>query len=401
MVGAWVAFSLPWDVQVRRVKLGLPQAEGKRRRATAAVRRLQLSREGAVVAELDVAPGREPFVEWSVEERGGLFTVEVLEVARGAKMRQIGFSELEVWGHPNGATASVDYIEPDRLAREQEAPEQAWPLARVMTLAGAGGGPLVEATALSGRSTRTWPLPTKRGQWSAFPREDRDYVRVLQGSWSRLVRPERLVALSGRNGDRVFLALYHVLVAQEETAGTGPRSARRRCRGRTELLCTDAYLARVSLPARGVPVLDATTKVASNICGVTSKVALRDIDGDRKDELHLQLEWQTRRRCGAPGSYISEMIFDESTLRRQYQAVLTERPADACARSWQAEREVRDINADGFPDFFVNRQISEPTCRGRGRPRVQRLFADESFLYDPELDEWRRAAEETQPTPDG
>lgn len=386
MRNAWLAIDVPDSAQVTSLRLTsghLGQFEKLPR-----IKKLRIIRDNTPLGEFDIDPESPELQEIPVKSQGGLFKIEILDVLRGKrkKINKVTISELELWGSLTAENA-------------QDQADQDIAKARVGTLESNERVPLISLLGLNKRTPREWEFLSESTKARAFPFEDRAYQRMIQGSFLRRARPLRLIELSGQSLDRVFLILFHVNDSppRAEPAEPEQKTRRRRrrrprkkrgCSGPEVNLCSSLYLARVSVPAVGIPVVDASKRVATDVCFVNSKIDLLDMDGDQKEEVYLRYEWKAHNVCGiGVEEMTSEHIADSDDLRVQYRGNLARKTGARCGTSKESVREARDLNNDGFHDFLIRTTVNHIECRAR-RKTPHRSFEEKRFFYDAGHDEW-------------
>jgi hypothetical protein len=226
---------------------------------------------------------------------------------------------------------------------------------------------------------------------------DADVDRLLQGSHVSPVTGLRVLQHRDDAGNRAWLALYYVSPDDERRirARMARRGPVRRGRGGEpcsdeggeETTCPSVYVARVSIPREGLPVVEAIEELANDVCGVEARFATRDLDADGADELYARLDWSTTPRCPIGASYQHvEDIFDVDTLRQAFSVDLGGFSGYDCFSQSAGHRVVRDLNEDGHPDFVIRRR-EEHMDGEEGRCRAR--FVAEEWLYVPSEDAWR------------
>ncbi len=105
LVGAWVAWFVPESSHVERIELVVGfDAKGKKGEdlfvLNHRVKRVKLSREGAVLGEFVLDPNRRGFQGFDVSAPGGSFLLEIMELEPGTNpaWREVALSELKVLG---------------------------------------------------------------------------------------------------------------------------------------------------------------------------------------------------------------------------------------------------------------------------------------------------------------
>lgn len=359
--GSWIALLVPEGARMTSVKLVPgPSADDEASFSKShRISKVQVTRDGSPVGSFSLDTKRPELQRLPLSGPAGLYKLQVVELDRGDRRaaERVAVTELEVWGVAGEASGRR--------------------LARVGSAAGEHS-PLVSSKNLLRRTPRVWESEDGR-----VPDEDLAYQRLVQGDWGRPVRLLRLVELTGEYGDRVFVILYQVDEAADET----PEPSRRGC---VERFCPSVYLARVSLPATGFPTVDRRLRAASDACTVSSEFDLRDVDGDHRDEIIVGLETRTHRRCQSGGGdqRRSELIVDLDSFEEQYRGDLMLEPAGRCREQRHSERVIRDLNDDGHRDFLIKTTLSPTRCPGVERAPARR-FLEAAYLYDAGHDRWR------------
>lgn len=412
LVGAWFAVALPEQVEVSQIKLvpgyvrsyhGRDLFEKNHR-----IKRIRVTRDGHDLGEHQLDITRPELQTVPVGGPGGLYKVEVTEVVPGSnrRWREVCVTELEVWGRPGGAAVAPPAEQPSAVDAGPR-PVDAGPppallpeslLARSGTLRGdTKGPPRLSIKGLTKRQERSWTSVLNGYGLPEDAAEAERHRWLVQGSWVTKVLPVQMVELSAPNRDRVAFTLYSVHPSQE--VRMQKRMERRRPGKRSED-CVDAEpcgnlrLARVSIPADGMAVLDADVELAEDVCELESQLVQRDLDNDQRDEMLLKLNWQTHPVCpiGADGM-TKDLIVDLETGQVQFSRLLragTSAPM-MCFDLLKGTRMVRDFNQDGHPDYRVSLLREVVDCSQLDAdldPPIERTFSEERYLYRPELDRW-------------
>ncbi|HEU4410858.1 MAG TPA: hypothetical protein VFS43_36735 [Polyangiaceae bacterium] len=215
LVGGWIAWQVPDDARVKRVELTVGfDATNKKGEdlffTNHRIKRVRLSREGAVLGEFSLDPGRRGLQPLEIDAPGGKFRLEVLEVEGGTKKawRELAVSELRVLGElPAGAKEARANFFPKvrvgRLAPALDEASTAWAkrhfggLPELCEAAEAAVAPALEREAKEGL------LPP---QAAPYCRVGRDLARASEGELRRAV----LVEIVTPEGVEVRAALQTV-----------------------------------------------------------------------------------------------------------------------------------------------------------------------------------------------
>lgn len=158
-VGAWIAFRVPREVHVDRVRMSVgfthrgPQGDlfTMNRR----IQEVRVFRAGTAILDKRLDPGSRSLQELPIDAPGGDFRIEVTELVPGteATWREVCVSELEVWGTLPGSLKPVPQQPTVRVGSLDLRPS--------LGIRASGG-----ATAL--------PLAIAAGGWAYLGREDVD-----------------------------------------------------------------------------------------------------------------------------------------------------------------------------------------------------------------------------------
>ena len=406
LAGASVAVQLPAEVEevteIRLVPGFIRNYQGQDLwEANHRIRRVAVSRNGVEVTthDFDVARREAQAIPVAGHGGGGLWRIEILTTEPGSRRdwQEVCVTELEVMGRVETTAASGPHT----------------PAARVATLAGNANAPRVASERLTRRRTREWQPFEVYGPMDARLADgtptDAEVDRLLQGDHVSRIRPLRLVELSSATDtdrDRVILALYyHDPVAEEATQERMARTPGWRRGGdepcteaEDEIPCPSVWLARVSIPNEGLPVVDAAEEIASDVCSSEVRFVVRELDADGRDELLVGVQWQTHPVCPiGQSSRGIERIVDIDSLRAQWVGDMLERSVE-CIPSMEASRRVRDANGDGHPDFVLRTRRTDPDCE-TGDVRERATTTEEQFLYDEATDAWVSGNPPPRPTP--
>jgi hypothetical protein len=104
LVGSWIAFRLPAEVEVASVKLIVGHTgsgpEGDYFTLNHRIKRVRVTRDGAALGEFTLDPDQRGLQTIAIKQPGGEYRIEVLETVPGTnpRWREMCVAELEVWG---------------------------------------------------------------------------------------------------------------------------------------------------------------------------------------------------------------------------------------------------------------------------------------------------------------
>lgn len=396
---SWVAFRLPADARVTSLRMtaGFVRVDGSRDFFTGnyRVRKVRVSRDGEPLGEHALDPEDRGLQTIPVAGPGGEWRIDFLEQVPGTsqRWRQTCVSELQVLGLPG--------------AERHATPTQ--PAVRIGSFAGVPAADGKVPPRLSARGMTLEKRPAL---------DHRELARTLQGNWLTGVEPRAWAVLRAESGDRVALVwLTHH--AGSETGAQRRRTKRGLGRlpagseGCADGSCPELYVARVSLPARGVPQVERVEQVGEDMCGAdvyqeqvmghadpgsnfAARIELLDLDGVDGLEARCRVRWQTTPVCPVGYSeYRRELILDLDSSQVQLEQTLHYLGGGIAGERHETRLAPRDVNGDGHPDFEAT-STSYVACLREDDQGCHAGYRTErtTLLYDAATDRWLEA-----PTP--
>ena len=379
LVGAWVLVSIPADASVTSIRLtpgfvtndhGIAAWERNHR-----ITRVAISRDGVSLGEHTLDPARAELQTIPIGAMGGVYRIEVRATLAGSvsSYGEACITNLEVRGRA-GATVST-----------------AGPEGRVATLRGDGHAASIVAHGAARTTLFDDPELYDEVAVGGAPEAERPFIALVQGSLVSNLRVHRVVARGPARGDHVLYVYYFWSPAaedrmQERMAHHGRGAFRDEGCEDESAMCASMRLARISVPAHGVPVVDGDLEIGADVCAAAPRTLVRDLDADDIDELRVVLDWSTHPVCPVGfGDRSAELILDEQTLRVEYAGVpSTSSDHTDCSEDTRQIRRAADRNGDGHPDFEV-RASATTGCASEHRTITTHT---DRYLYDPVSDAW-------------
>ena len=405
-VGSWIGFRVPDGTGISKIRIvGGHSGEGNAWASGPRIRKVEVFHNGASKGEFTLSGARPSFHDIEVEGVGGLWQVVIKSLTGNANAQAtVSVAELQVIG-ATGEHSMEPYLElPERC--------------RVGAVDGLFGQPGLPSEGLRAAGSRDLaPGFTYGGD---TPSVDALYARLAQGVHRAATVPLRAVEFNAaRNAGKVVFLLYGVdpntpAQASARRSATRTGDGGKSCYQPNEnfVQCMDMHIARFSLPRDGVPTYDGGVQMGGDTCSVSSiETTVRDMDGDDKSELLVEIQWQGTTICSQgsqpetvvfpdPPRMNDELILNLDTAMSQFQSTLR---STAPFGELNLTRTMRDANGDGKEDIIVAGTTQRCEFEdAEGNPVEPQCTEEESsttFLYVSHIDAWIPEGEEVPPPP--